>query len=302
MESPPASAEVQSPSGQPHRSRFSRFALFGCLLVLVAGAAAAAGFYAGNSHRKSQPTASLPRSHGTTTRAPASTTIPGSASTTESGLPAGTITVASAPGASASIATTLSDLPSGFVNSGTSTYPGPAASALPPQVCTPVSGKPWDGYTTASFGSVGANEGVTATVTVMPTPQMAQDAVDSVLASSFGPDCLQPSFDAYVKRNAVNVGEPADCGSLVFSNSTIERLATPDMGWRYAGNERCQVSSDPYTSTSFRDELLATHGPIVMEVDFTSSSPPLALEEHLVALMELRAGAYGTGLVVSQNP
>jgi hypothetical protein len=84
----------------------------------------------------------------------------------------------------------------------------------------------------------------------------------------------------------------------VFNDSTIYRLTLPDLGWRYVATLHCTDASDNYTSTNYRDTLLATHGAIVMEIDFSSLSLPLALEEHLLAIMEFRAAAYDVGPVV----
>jgi hypothetical protein len=266
--------------------------LIGGVIVLAVVAAACAGFFIGRS-------SSQPQTQASSKHVPAHHKRPLTVTPT---APSSSISTATAPQVSASIAIEQSDLPNGFVSSGMTTYSSPASSSLPPSACTPISGKPWVGYTTSSFGSQSENEGVTASIWVMPDAQIAQSSVAAVLVPTFGPGCLEPSFDAYVRRNAVGLGEPASCGALIFSGSTIARVASPVVGWRYSGTVHCQMSADPYSSTSYRDTIFATHGPIVMEIDFTSSSPPVPLEVHLLETMELRAAQYSTGPILGQTP
>jgi hypothetical protein len=306
--------ETEPPSVDVTTAR-RRWPIFLVIVVLVL-AALAGGYEIG--HRTSPtPAAALhrpaasPTTHHhlkvvpylTTTTTTTTTTAPSSSFGFGTGSGPSPISSDDAPDAAGAIVTTLSDVPSSFIAQGRTVYKPTSSAGVTPGLgtglgtCTPISGQPWLGEADAGFGSVGANQGISATVWVMHTQAMAQQSLDAVLAPSFGPACLQPNEDSYVKRNAYSVGEPNACGGLVFTSSTIERLRAPDEGWFYTSSLHCANTTDSYVSTSDEDIILAMHGPIVMQVAYTSATGALSEAEHLLAIMEFRAAAFSTASV-----
>jgi hypothetical protein len=209
----------------------------------------------------------------------------------------GALTMSNARAAAASIVLVRGDLPKGFTETESKAH-GPADDPMAiPGGCTPVSGQPWDGSAETIFYSPSKNENVISSVWIMPNAKTARASVREVDAANFGPACLEPTYDSIFKRNLSLTPEPAACGTLEWRYSQIDRYKGRVFLWRYLATFDCSVSSNTSNSYTIEDILFVNHGPIFLQINFTSANPSDSQENHLLALMQNRADRFTTGPV-----
>jgi hypothetical protein len=147
--------------------------------------------------------------------------------------------------------------------------------------------------TSAGFESQGLWNAYSQVV-IMPTAADAKAAFDVFRGSGYPTNCLQPTWNQWLKQTLAKTNQQSNC-DLTFGGSSVTAapadLIPEDVpgavGYQYEAQVNCPTEGP---STLTRDVIGAVAGNIFVEAQFYGGgSPPSAIEPGVISQMQYRA-------------
>lgn len=175
--------------------------------------------------------------------------------------------------------------------------PGAPSGALSrptaPSYCTPLSSKPWlADVVSPTYSNYSTGPFVSTDVVIMSNQALPQDALRSIDAKSYGPECFKTHLDAVSQQSIASINQTSPCNVHLVS-STISPLLPgqlgPDTsGWRYESTEIC--TSSGMKGVIFVDIVNKVVGQVFLQGTFRSIGvpTPVTVEQNVMAAMTAR--------------